>query len=414
MKPASAKPPTLFAALASLFALSLTAQPLPLSSPGELGFSPERLERLHAHYQREVADGKRAGVITLIVRNGRIADWQAFGYRDLEAKLPMQKDTICRIYSMSKLITAVAALQLLEEGRFELDDPVAKYVPELKGLKVLKGGTADDPRLADPVRPLTIKHLLTHTSGMIYADSGDSPVHQIAKKAKLFEAATLKEFVERAARVPLLADPGETFNYGVSMDVLGYLVERVSGAPFDERLKKRIFDPLRMVDTTFEPPPGQRARVAKIYKIGAQGKLEFAPRDRLAFPSGGGGLYSTIGDYARFAQMLVNGGELDGVRLLGRKTVELMMVNHLNGLARQTLPWSEAEGFGLGGSVRIDLAKASALGSIGEFGWAGAATTLVRIDPKEKTVALMYAQHTPMDSRMYAEFLTLFYQALVE
>jgi CubicO group peptidase (beta-lactamase class C family) len=401
-------------ALIPLFTLCLAAQPLPVSQPAELGFSPERLGRLHAYFERQVSEGKRAGAIILIVRNGKIADWQTFGYRDLEAKLPMEKDTICRIYSMSKLVTSVAALQLLEEGRFQLDDPAEKYLPELKGLKVFTGGTAEEPKLADPKGPVTIKHLLTHTSGMVYGSMGTTPVHEISRTVNPFQATTLKDFVERAVRIPLIAEPGEQFNYSISTDVLGALVERVSGLPFGQVLQQRIFDRLGMADTSFDPPPVKRSRVARIYRIGSQGKLEPVPEDKFhGLASGGGGLYSTIGDYARFAQMLQNGGELNGVRILGRKTVELMMANHLNGLARQTLPWSESDGFGLGGSVRIDLAKGSRLGSAGEFGWAGMATTYVRLDPQEKTIALMYAQYLPMDSRLFDDFSTLFYQALV-
>ncbi len=401
--------------LIPLFVFLLQAQPLPVSSPQDLGFAPDRLERLHAYLEKSVAEGRRAGAIMLIARDGKIADWQAFGYRDLEAKAPMQKDTICRLYSMSKIITSVAVLQLLEEGKFELNDPVEQYIPELRGVKVFTGGTADAPLLADPKRPITIKHLLTHTSGMVYGSMGKTAVHQVFEKVNVFGAKSLKEFVERAARVPLISDPGEQFNYGISTDVLGYLVERVSGMPFDQFVAKRVTGPLAMVDTTFDLPEQKLGRLSKIYTTNAKGKLEAQPREPYnGVPSGGGGLYSTTADYLRFAQMLLNGGELDGVRILGKKTVELMMVNHLNAMARQTTPWNEYEGFGLGGSVRIDLAKGASLGSVGSFGWSGAATTYVRIDPKERTVVLLYTQYRPMDDRMYAEFSTLFYQALVK
>ena len=408
-------------ALLALFALLLSAQslpatqPLPAAQPQTLGFSPDRLERIHGYFEKMVADGRRAGAIVLIARDGKIADLKAFGYRDLEAKAPMRTDTICRIYSMSKIITTVAVLQLMEEGRFQLNDPVDQYVPELKGLKVFKGGTEEAPILSDPVRPLTIKHLLTHTSGMVYGSMGESTVHRLSNKVNVFGATSLKELVERAAKVPLIADPGEQFNYGISIDVLGYLVEKVSGMPFDQYVAKNITGPLGMIDTSFEVPEAKRDRLAKIYGPNAAGKLEPRPYEKYnGVPSGGGGLYSTTGDYVRFAQMLANGGQLNGTRILGRKTVELMMVNHLNNLARQTLPWSESDGFGLGGSVRIDLAKGHRLGSVGTFGWSGAATTYVSIDPKERTVVLAFTQYMPMDSRMYDEFSNLFYQSLVD
>ena len=397
-----------------LLALGLRAQPLPLSTPEAEGISSERLERLHGHFERLVREGKRAGAITLIARHGKIADWRAYGFRNVESKLPMEKDTICRIYSMSKIVASVAALMLLEEGRFELSDPVADYLPEWKNVKVASGGTADAPELVDAKSPITIKHLLTHTSGMIYPDDS-VPVGTLYRRAKLFETTSLQEFSERASKLPLTSQPGEAFHYGISVDILGRLVEVVSGAPFAEFLEKRIFDPLGMADTSFNPPPEKNARVATIYSLDAQGRLEPSPRDPYkGLASGGGGLYSTMGDYVRFAQMLANGGELDGKRLLGKKTVELMMANHLNRLARQTTEFSDSDGFGLGGSVRIDLARGDRLGTVGEFGWAGAASTYVRIDPLEKTVALMFMQHSPMDARAFAQFSTLFYQALVK
>jgi CubicO group peptidase (beta-lactamase class C family) len=405
------------ALLLSLLALPLAAQPLPLTTPGEAGLSPERLDRLHACFEHKVRDGKRAGAITLIARDGRIIDWRAYGHRDLDARLPMEKDTICRVWSMSKMVTTVAVLQLLEEGRFQLGDPVQDYIPEMRNLKVFAGGTAEKPEVADLKSPVTIKNLLTHTCGMTYAGFGDTPVHELYGRAHLFDASSLEEFVQRAVRIPLLRQPDEVFSYGISMDVAGYLVERVSGMPLQQYVKKRILDPLRMADTSFdfEVPREKRARLARLYRTGAGGLLELAPEDKgNQFPSGGGGLCSTTGDFARFGQMLLNGGELDGARVLGKKTVELMMVNHLNGLARQTLPWSDSDGFGLGGQVRIDVAKGNRPGSVGEYGWTGGSSTYFRIDAKERTIALMYMQYLPMDTRAFDEFSTLFYQALVQ
>jgi len=401
--------------------LVLRAQPLPLAEPEELGFAPARLEKLHALVKQHIDDGQYAGAISLIVRGGAIVDWQTYGFRDLEAKLPMERDTIVRIYSMSKPITSVAVMMLFEEGRFRLDDPISRYIPELREMKVFKGGTADAPELVDAKAPITIKHLLTHTSGMTY-DFGTSPVEQLNKKADLWSAPTFKEFIARAATLPLAHEPGEKWTYGINTDVLGYLVEVLSGQKFEDYLEERIFKPLEMNETSFLVPEEKRARQARIYELGPDGKLRPAkpilnsyrgPGD--GFPSGGGGLYSTIGDYARFAQMLLNGGRLDGVQILSRKTVELMLANHLNHLAQPTLSPNGADGFGLGGSVRLDLAKGNSLGSVGQFGWSGAATTYFNLDPREETVALLFIQHFPYDPHgLFPKFSTLFYQSLVE
>jgi len=401
-----------------VFATFLGSQPLPLSTPEKEGLSSERLERLHQRFDQMVREGKKAGAITMIVRNGRVADWKTYGYRDVAHRLPMEKDTICRIWSMSKVITSVAVMMLVEEGKLALSEPIDQYIPELKGLKVLTGGTADQPELVDAVRPVTVKHLLTHTSGLTYT-WGDHPVAQLYGRKKIFENGTLKEFIGKVASLPLLAQPGEKYNYGINTDVLGYLVQVVSDMPFDKFVQNRILTPLRMNDTSFDVPKEKLSRVAKTYTF-KDGKLSENPPDDLTgnttpgVPYGGMGLYSTIGDYSRFGQMLLNGGQLDGVRLLGRKTVELMTVNHLNNLAAPHIGGSGAYGFGLGGSVRVDLAKGNIPGSLGQFGWDGAATTYFRMDPKERIVSLVFFQYMPFDRPALELFSTLFYQAIVD
>jgi len=400
-----------------VFTSLIAGQPLPLSTPEKEGLSSERLARLHKVFEQTVSDGKRAGALTLIARNGRIVDWKAYGYRDLSLRLPMEKDTICRIWSMTKVVTSVAAMMLIEEGKMALSDPVHNYIPELKGLKVLKGGTADEPLLEDTVRPVTVKHLLTHTSGLTYG-WGEHPVAKLYSRKKIFDNGSLKEFIGKVAALPLTAQPGEKYNYGINTDVLGYLVQVVSDMPFDRLVQTRILAPLKMNDTHFQVPQEKLGRVAKTYTI-KNGKLIENPPDDLVgairpdVPYGGMSLYSTIGDYARFGQMLLNGGQLDGVRLLSRKTIELMTVNHLNNLAVPHIG-SGAYGFGLGGSVQVDLAKASIPGSLGQFGWDGAATTHFRMDSKERTVSLMFLQHMPFDRPMLELFSTLFYQAIVD
>lgn len=400
--------------LALLFlASALVAQPLPVSSPAKEGFSPERLGRLHATFEQMGKSNTPPGAITMIVRNGRIVDWRAYGQRDVEANLPMEKDTIFHLYSMTKPVTSVAVMMLVEEGRLSLSDRVDKYIPEFKDMKVFKGGTVERPDLAAPERPMTVRHLLTHTSGLTYGWANDN-VSEIYRKAKYFEVDTLKEFIDKVARLPLVASPGEKYEYSISTDVLGYLVQVVSGMPFDRFVQERIAAPLKMNDTHFFLPGAKRARLARIYgmrdgKLTAQHGL-----NARGVPYGGMGLYSTIGDYARFAQMLANSGELEGFRILGRKTVDLMMMNHLTGLARPTTGGDDSDGFGLGGAVRINPEKSGRPGSQGLFGWDGAASTRFRVDRKEKLVSLLFMQWMPFDTPTLNRFETLVYQALVD
>ena len=361
----------------------------------------------------------------LIARNGKIVESRSYGLRDREQKLPMEEDTIFRIYSMSKVITSVAALILHEEGRLKLDDPISKYLPAFDKPKVLKGGTVKAPVLVAAKTPITVRHLLTHTSGYVYG-FGKDPIDTIYRDAKLLQAPTMAVFLERASKMPLVQPPGQSFRYGISIDLLGAVIEKVSGQTLDAFIESRITRPLGMKETSFTVPAEKRARVAKIYTTGKDGELKepqpLVPGDipypdeqgRL-FPSGGGGMFSTIGDYARFGQMLLNGGALDGVRILGRKSVELMETNHLSGLTRETLDSNDYEGFGLGGSVRISLARGGRLGSVGQFGWSGAATTDFKIDPKEQLMTLVFTQHFPFNQHdLFWNALTLTYAALVD
>jgi CubicO group peptidase (beta-lactamase class C family) len=334
----------------------------------------------------------------------------------------MERDTICRIYSMSKIVTSVAVLSLLEEARFGLDDPIGEYLPELGRMRVLAGGTPEKPLLADAKRPITIRQLLSHTSGLTYG-FGQSTVEKIfEQQVKPFQASSMGDFVERVSRLPLAHEPGERFTYGVSTAVLGALVEKVSGRSLADFLEERICRPLGMRDTAFNVPEAKRGRLAKVYEMGPAGRLQpvrwLLDQDPVRLPNllgGGEGLFSTTGDYARFMQMLLNGGRLDGVRILSRKSVELMMANHLTLASQPALGDDASWGFGLGGAVRIDLAKGGTLGSVGQFGWGGMATTRASLDPEEKTVALLFVQHLPNDEHELAwRFSTLFYQAIVD
>jgi CubicO group peptidase (beta-lactamase class C family) len=412
----------LVAALFFHFAVHMLAQPLPITTPEDVGFSTERLRRLHAFVQKQVDAAKYSGAITLIARNGKIADWQAFGCRDLEARTPMEKDTIFRIYSMSKIITSVAVMMLFEEGCFGLEDPIGDYIPELKNLKVFKGGTVEKPEVVDAVRPITIKQLLTHTSGITYGWE-NSPAAQLYGRAKLDESVSLQEFVSKLGKLPLLHQPGEKWDYGYSVDVLGRLVEVVSGKTFEEFLEQRVFIPLGMKDTGFFVPEEKKSRLAKIYGRTGDGKLRESTklfsvgsyRPGKGMPRGGAGIFSTIGDFTRLGQMLLNNGRFDGKQFLGRKTIELMLVNHVAHLDPPTISDPPGFGFGLGGSVVTDLAKTGMPGSIGNFGWSGYASTSIEVDFKEKCLLLFFFQHLPCDQDgILGKCSRLAYQALVD
>ncbi len=410
---------TFFLLLTFLAAVSARAQ-LPVTSPKAAGFDVARLEVLHATTKRFVDEGQHAGIITLLARDGKVVDFQTYGFRDVEKQLPMERDTICRVYSMSKIVTCVATLMLLEEGRLNLDDAVAKYLPELSDLKVWTGGTAESPQLEPLKRPVTIKHLLTHTSGMYYDFSAGNPeLVKLWKNADLWTGPGLSNFVARLAKLPLAHQPGDAWTYGINQDVQGAIIERVTGKTFGAFLEEKIFRPLDMKDTGFDVPPDKMNRLAITYKHGADGKfvadqpiVETWPEAGRGIEAGGAGLFSTAGDFARFAQMLCNGGTLDGKRILGRKTIELMTANHL-----VTLPNNQAatreKGFGLGVEVTTDLGRISMPSSLGQFGWYGAATTYCQIDPKERIVAIAFAQHFPFNEhQFFAAFQTGYYQAL--
>ena len=415
----------LMAALLAGFVSSFAADwPLSATTPSAAGFSVDRLATLHHTLDGIVDAGKYSGYITLIARDGKVVDWQAHGWQDIDAKVPMQKDSIVRIFSMSKIITSVGVLMLMEEGKLKLSDPVEKYLPALKDRQVFAGGTADAPVLVPAARPITIHDLLTHTSGYYYSESwsAEAGPMELMKRAKLFEANGLDEFVNRVATVPLHQQPGIKYRYGISVDLLGAIIEKVSGQRLDQFFTQRIFAPLDMKDTSFWVPLEKRARLAKVYQRETAGKL--VPSDRAnrnpvdethGVMSGGGGLYSTAGDYVRFAQMLLNGGQLDGTRLLSRKTVELMRANHIAHLA-DPHPFARAElGFGLGVRMITDLGASPFLGSTGMFGWDGAATTLVWMDPQEHTVAILLTQHFPFDQdSIFTTFTNGVYSALVD
>ena len=380
---------------------------LPTAIPEEVGVSTKRLKRIRSFLQGYHNSGEVSGFLTVVARRGKIVHFETIGMRDVENNKPVEPDTIFRIYSMSKPITSVAVMMLYEEGHFQLGTPVSRFIPEFKNMKVYN---ADQTEILDAKKPITIKHLLMHTAGLTYG-WGNKPVDERYKEAKIFErGTTLADMVKKLGDIPLVHEPGERWTYSVSTDVLGYLVEVVSGMPFEEFLQTRLFKPLGMVDTAFSVPPEKVNRFAALYRHNRREGMmkrvgDDAPlaNDAVSFfPSGGGGLVSTAADYMRFSQMLLNGGELDGVRILGKKTVELMRYPHHD-------DW-----FGLGFAVVTDKEPPNILESVGNFSWGGAAATTFWIDPKEELIGLLMTQLLNNPHPFQRQFKILTYQALTE
>ena len=419
-------------------------------TPEELGLSSSRLYRVTDWLNQQVESERLAGASTMICRNGRIGYLESAGQSDLENGKPFDASTIVRIFSMTKPITSVAAMMLYEEGRYQLDDPVAKYLPEFTDTKVWKGeGSLEN--VEDQTSPMLVKHLFLHTSGLTYGFMNANVVDQEHRNQKIEfpgTAGTLEELVKRLAGIPLIAQPGTRWNYSVSTDVLGRLVEVWSGLSLEAFFKERILEPLGMHDTGFSVSEGNSDQFASLYSplsgadmsnVGKKSvsdsrqmkpglKLqEAAATSRYLKPtklfSGGGGLTGTIGDYARFCQMLLNGGELDGERLLSPITVNYMRSNQLPDnadMAAMGQPvWSETSydgiGFGLGFAVVIDPPKASIITSVGEHHWGGAASTFFWIDPQEDLFVVFFTQLMPSSTYpIRRELRTRVYQAIVE
>ncbi len=410
---------SIFIALSSCFADTPDIG-LPVAATPEVsGFSTKRLLRVESYLHHAIDAGEYAGAVWLVARDGKVIQHGTVGYRDIAAHAPMTEDTVFAIASMTKLITTTVALSLLEEGRFNLDDPIALYLPKLAKLQVLVGGTADVPQLTPAVRPVTIRHLLTQTSGFSYGFFDGEPLRTLHERAQLWESRSLEEFVVKAAKLPLKHQPGEAWTYGINTDLLGALIERLTGRTLGEVMQERVFDPLGMKDTGFLPPKDSAARLAKTYdrKPGEPLTEDPQPMNPLqaqgTFVSGGGGLFSTLHDYARFAQMLLNGGELEGARVLGRKTMELMTSNQVNYLNPRPRDRFVPPGFGFGVRVRLESQQADMLGSPGAFGWEGIRTTYVSIDPHERMVLILLLQHQPYDDGgVFEKFTNTVYQAL--
>jgi CubicO group peptidase (beta-lactamase class C family) len=400
--------------------------------PGAVGLDVDRLTRLDRHFDRYVEDGRLPGWLLVVTRGGRVAHLAMAGQRDREAGLPMTADTVFRIYSMTKPITSVAAMMLCEEGAFELKDPVGDYIESFRHQRVYRGGSALSPQTVPTIQPMRIWHLLTHTSGLTYAFHNASAVDAIYRAkgdAWVVPGIDLATACERWGSSPLLFQPGREWNYSVSTDVLGHLVEVVSGQSLDTFFAERIFAPLGMKDSAFSVESSSVERLAMLYAPGPDHsavRAEALAQGALSPPtmlSGGAGLVSTAADYHRFTQMLRNRGELDGARLLGSRTVDYMVRNHLPGNAdlesfgRPLFAETTYEGigFGLGFSVVLDPVVNKVLSSKGTFAWGGAASTVFWVDPQEDLTAMFFTQLLPSSTYpIRSQLSTLVYQALVD
>jgi CubicO group peptidase (beta-lactamase class C family) len=384
-------------------------------SPSSLGLDESRLARIAPAMQGYVERGTYAGVAVLVARRGEVVYSGEWGFRDKEASAPMTADTIFRLYSMTKPIVSTALMMLVEEGRLRLVEPVAKYIPSFRAMKVL----GPDGALVDAKRPILVRDLMAHTSGLTYGFLEDSPIGREYAGSKLFDPrARLSEAIDDLASLPLAFQPGERFHYSVGIDVAARLIEVVSGQALGVFLRERVFAPLKMPDTDFVVPPAKRERLAAMYgrpdiiTAGVTTKTAFEQwqagfNERIdvsktypvdapgLFERGGHGLFGTIGDYFRFAQMLCNGGALEGAQVIGRKTLELMHSNHLP-LSLLPIEIGGAPlggyGFGMGSRVLMDVAASGAPGSAGEFGWSGAAKTHYWVDPREEIVAVFMTE----------------------
>lgn len=394
----------------------------------EVGFNADRLDRIVPVMQRYIEQNKTAGIVSLVARHGKVAHLNAYGKMNLDTCQPMTTDAIFRIYSMTKPVTAVAAMMLLEEGRFRLFDPISLYLPEFEKMQVITGKNAHGNMITEPAKcPITVRNLFTHTAGFSYGFDENDPLDRLYQKEMWQErdrgtVKTLEGMVRKIAALPLAYEPGTNYRYSVAIDVLGYLVEVVSGMPFDLFLQKRIFEPLGMTDSGFSVPAEKAHRLVHMYgpdekNPGALADID--PHERSRFlrpvdiPMGGGGMVSTAADYLRFAQMILNGGELDGARLLGRKTVEFMRQNHLpRGLF---IDPNQAEGHGLGGFVILEPASTQVIISPGSWGWSGAANTYFWVDFEEDLIGIQLTQYQPYGLYgFHADFRNLVYQALTD
>ncbi|HEY1293001.1 MAG TPA: serine hydrolase domain-containing protein [Chloroflexota bacterium] len=402
------------------------------AEPEDVDMSSAQLRNVTNLVQRYLDEQKLPGALSLVARGGKIVHLETYGAMDEERQKPVQLDTIFRFYSMTKPIASVGLMMLYEEGRFQLEDPASRFIPELKNLRVLTGGSADSPQVREPSREISIRDLLMHMSGLVARDA-NSPVGELYRRAGLKGGDSdfvLADLPRRLASIPLQVDPGTQWIYGISTDLVGLLCEIISGMPLDEYLQERILGPLGMEDTSFSVPDSKLDRFAALYAPVPGGSPQYrlvddpersGYRSRTYF-SGAGGLLSTAGDYYRFCSMLLNGGQLNGVRILGPRTLQLMTLNHLPGgkdlatvgqLAGETS--REGIGFGLGFAMLLDPAVAQIVGTPGEYYWGGAASTAFFVNPREELIMLFLTQLRPSSTYpIRRELRSTIYAAIME
>ena len=418
--------PILIVSLASIWATALHlafANELPVAEPEQAGFAADRLHEINGVVEDAVAAGKTAGAVVVVLRHGRIAHFSANGWLDIENQVPLQQDTIFRIASMTKPLTTVAGLILWEEGLLKLDEPVSKYLPDLKGIKVYVDGDGDLSKYAPAKQEMTVRDLMRHTSGLTYG-GGDTPVDQLYQEKISFDHnEPLHEFVDKIIRLPLKYQPGTRFEYGVSTDVLGRLVEIQSGQSLAEFFEKRIIAPLEMHDTGYSVPDAKINRLAVSYRVGENGRLMVIDspqssryRREAIMHAGGGGLVSTARDYARFCQMLLGGGMLDGQRIVKADTIAMMTQNQI---PKEALPIVHGHprigwGFGLGFAVRYELANDDPLSPVGECRWGGSASTHFWLSPSDDLAVVVMQQRQPFFRDLEDQIKPVVYKAIVD
>jgi CubicO group peptidase (beta-lactamase class C family) len=379
--------------------------PLPPMPPPSEGFAADLGARLRKAMQAHVDKGELPGALMLVARHGHLVAEESVGWRDIARHIPSTPEGIYRLYSATKVFTAVTALNLVDHGELDLDAPVANYIPGFARLRVYVSGEGAG-MVTEPLRrPVTVRDLLAHRSGLTYGGFGDSPIHRLLQERGVGMGPTdsLSDFIERLLTVPLLFQPGERWEYGLSSDVLGYVIASAAGKPFDVVMEERVLAPLGLADTAFAVPPAKRARMAPTYFLTEKG-LETRPRRTIrTAPEGGAGLYSTVGDFARFAQMLCNGGILDGHRILKPETVAMMNVNQVP---------AGGPSYGLGVGIESDPEAVDSRGPVGSFGWSGAGQVHFWVDPTEHVIGIFLAQTLPYTIDRDTEMRTIVYGAL--
>jgi CubicO group peptidase (beta-lactamase class C family) len=413
---------TMVSSLLTLSATSL-ASDIRITKAKKVGMSSSQLVKLDEMGQRYIDNKQYSGLVSMVARKGKVVHFSAHGNMSVDNNTPMKTDSLFRIYSMTKPITAVAAMILYEEGKFQLNDPVSKYLPEFADVKVLQDG-----ELVAPTAPMTIRQLFTHSTGLSYGFATDNSVDEEYRKIQPLESKSLAEFVTKVTKIPLRFEPGTRYQYSVSYDVLGAIIEKLSGMPLDEFFQQRIFKPLGMQDTFFQVPANKLKRLAgDQYWDANNKKVAAVPADRqrdytnVSLFSGGGGLVSSASDYMRFAQMVLNGGSYNGVRILGPKTVQYMGLNHLTPEARaegvgefQNSDLYAGQSMALGFGVVTNPALMPATSSLGEISWAGVAGTKFWIDPKEEIIGIAMVQQYSAPWPLRFDMKVAAYSAITE